>query len=124
MSGLVLTTAATVVLAFIVFSKALEVGGAGKFFDDVSMALLGRYRGGPAKVAVFSSSLFGLISGSSVANVVSSGIVTIPLMKRHGYAPPYAAAVEAVSSNAGQITPPVMGATAFLIAEFLQATYS
>lgn len=122
--GLVLSTAATVVLAFIFFSKALEVGGAAKFFDDFAMAILGRYRGGPAKVAVASSALFGIISGSSVANVVSSGIVTIPLMKRHGYAAPYAAAVEAVSSNAGQITPPVMGAAAFLIAEFLQIPYS
>ena len=77
----------------------------------ISLALLGHYRGGPAKVAVASSSLFGIISGSSVANVVSSGIVTIPLMKRAGFSPSYAGAVEAVSSNAGQITPPVMGAT-------------
>ncbi len=98
--------------------------GAGKFFDELSLGLLGHYRGGPAKVAVGSSSLFGLISGSSVANVVSSGIVTIPLMKRNGFAPSYAGAVEAVASNAGQITPPVMGTTAFLIAEFLQIPYS
>lgn len=123
-SGQVLSVAATVVLAFILFSKTLEVGGAGKFFDDVATAMLGHYRGGPAKVAVVSSALFGIISGSSVANVVSSGIVTIPLMKRNGYPGPYAAAVEAVSSNAGQVTPPVMGATAFLIAEFLQIPYS
>jgi TRAP transporter 4TM/12TM fusion protein len=113
-----------VVLAFIIFSKCLEASGAGAFFDQLALSLLGRYRGGPAKVAVGSSSLFGLISGSSVANVVSSGVVTIPLMKRSGIAPPYAAAVEAVASNAGQLTPPVMGATAFLIAEFLQIPYS
>jgi len=122
--GLVLNVATTVVLAFIVFSRALETTGAGSFFDDVSLAALGNYRGGPAKVAVVSSSLFGIISGSSVANVVSSGIVTIPLMKRAGFRASFAGAVEAVSSNAGQITPPVMGATAFLIAEFLQIPYS
>ena len=122
--GIVLGVAATVVLAFIIFSKCLEATGAGRFFDQLAMSLLGRYRGGPAKVAVASSSLFGLISGSSVANVVSSGSVTIPLMKRSGVKPEYAAAVEAVASNAGQLTPPVMGATAFLIAEFLQIPYS
>jgi len=120
----VLAVASTVVLAFIIFSKCLEATGAGRFFDGISLAALGHYRGGPAKVAVASSSLFGLISGSSVANVVSSGIVTIPLMKRAGFSPSYAGAVEAVSSNAGQITPPVMGATAFIIAEFLQIPYS
>ena len=122
--GVVLAVASTVVLAFIIFSKCLEATGAGRFFDGISLALLGHYRGGPAKVAVASSSLFGIISGSSVANVVSSGIVTIPLMKRAGFTPSYAGAVEAVSSNAGQITPPVMGATAFIIAEFLQIPYS
>ena len=122
--GIVLAVASTVVLAFIIFSKCLEATGAGRFFDGISLALLGHYRGGPAKVAVASSSLFGIISGSSVANVVSSGIVTIPLMKRAGFSPSYAGAVEAVSSNAGQITPPVMGATAFIIAEFLQIPYS
>ena len=122
--GIVLAVASTVVLAFIIFSKCLEATGAGRFFDGVSLALLGHYRGGPAKVAVASSSLFGIISGSSVANVVSSGIVTIPLMKRAGFRASYAGAVEAVSSNAGQITPPVMGATAFIIAEFLQIPYA
>ena len=122
--GLVLAVAATVVLAFIFFSKCLEATGAGRFFDQFALSLLGRYRGGPAKVAVVSSSLFGMISGSTVANVVSSGSVTIPLMRRSGVRPEYAAAVEAVASNAGQLTPPVMGATAFLIAEFLQISYS
>lgn len=122
--GLVLGVATTIVLAFIVFSKALEVAGAGKFFDDISMALLGTRRGGPAKVAVVSSAMFGTISGSAVANVVSSGIVTIPLMIRSGFRPAMAAGIEASSSTAGQFTPPVMGATAFLIAEFLQIPYS
>jgi TRAP transporter 4TM/12TM fusion protein len=122
--GLVLGVAITIVLSFIIFSKALDVAGAGKFFDDISMALLGTRRGGPAKVAVVSSAMFGTISGSAVANVVSSGIVTIPLMIRSGFRPAMAAGIEASSSTAGQFTPPVMGATAFLIAEFLQIPYS
>jgi TRAP transporter 4TM/12TM fusion protein len=87
------------------------------------MALLGNRRGGPAKVAVASSAMFGTISGSAVANVVSSGIVTIPLMIRSGFRPSMAGGIEASSSTAGQFTPPVMGATAFLIAEFLQIPY-
>jgi TRAP transporter 4TM/12TM fusion protein len=122
--GLVLGVATTIVLSFIVFSKALETAGAGHFFDRISMALLGNYRGGPAKVAVVSSAMFGIISGSAVANVVSSGIVTIPLMIRSGFRPSMAAGIEASSSTAGQFTPPVMGATAFLIAEFLQIPYT
>ncbi|HEX5779516.1 MAG TPA: TRAP transporter fused permease subunit [Xanthobacteraceae bacterium] len=122
--GIVLNVATTIVLSFIIFSKALDVAGAGKFFDDISMALLGTRRGGPAKVAVVSSAMFGTISGSAVANVVSSGIVTIPLMIRSGFRPAMAAGIEASSSTAGQFTPPVMGATAFLIAEFLQIPYS
>jgi TRAP transporter 4TM/12TM fusion protein len=122
--GLVLAVATTVVLSFIVFSKALETAGAGLFFDRISMALLGNYRGGPAKVCVVSSAMFGVISGSAVANVVSSGIVTIPLMIRAGFRPSMAAGIEASSSTAGQFTPPVMGATAFLIAEFLQIPYT
>ncbi len=122
--GIVLGVATTIVLSFIIFSKALDVAGAGRFFDDASMALLGTRRGGPAKVAVVSSAMFGTISGSAVANVVSSGIVTIPLMIRSGFRPAMAAGIEASSSTAGQFTPPVMGATAFLIAEFLQIPYS
>jgi TRAP transporter 4TM/12TM fusion protein len=121
--GIVLGVATTIVLSFIIFSKALEAGGAGRFFDQASMALLGNRRGGPAKVAVASSAMFGTISGSAVANVVSSGIVTIPLMIRSGFRPSMAAGIEASSSTAGQFTPPVMGATAFLIAEFLQIPY-
>jgi TRAP transporter 4TM/12TM fusion protein len=122
--GLVLGVASTIVLSFIIFSKALEAAGAGHFFDRASMALLGNRRGGPAKVAVASSAMFGTISGSAVANVVSSGIVTIPLMIRSGFRPSVAAGIEASSSTAGQFTPPVMGATAFLIAEFLQIPYT
>jgi len=122
--GLVLGVATTVVLAFIIFSKALETAGAAEFFDKISIALLGTHRGGSAKVAVGSSALFGIVSGSAVANVVSSGIVTIPMMIRAGFRPSMAAGIEATSSTVGQITPPVMGATAFLIAEFLQIPYT
>ena len=121
--GLVLGVASTLVLCFIVFSKSLAAAGAGSFFDRISMALLGNFRGGPAKVAVVSSGLFGMISGSPVANVSSSGIIAIPLMIRAGFKPSMAAGIEANASHAGQITPPVMGATAFLIAEFLQIPY-
>jgi len=122
--GLILGVATTIVLSFIIFSKALETAGAGQFFDDGAMAILGNRRGGPAKVCTVSSGLFGMISGSAVANVVSSGIVTIPLMIRAGFRPSMAAGIEASSSTAGQFVPPVMGATAFLIAEFLQIPYS
>lgn len=121
--GLVLGVAATLVLCFIVFSKSLEAAGAAHFFDRLAMATFGGYRGGPAKVAVVSSGLFGMINGSPVANVASSGVVTIPLMTRTGIKPSMAAGIEATASYAGQITPPVMGATAFLIAEFLQIPY-
>ncbi|HTS90355.1 MAG TPA: TRAP transporter fused permease subunit [Stellaceae bacterium] len=121
--GVVLSIASTVVLAFIVFSKCLEITGAGRFFDQIALALLGTYRGGPAKVAIVSSGLFGMISGSAIANVMSSGAVTIPMMKRAGFSPSMAGGIEAVASHAGQITPPVMGTTAFLIAEFLQIGY-
>jgi TRAP transporter 4TM/12TM fusion protein len=121
--GLVISVAATLVLCFIAFSKSLSAAGAGRFFDQLAMSLLGNYRGGPAKVAVLSSGLFGMISGSAVANVTSSGIISIPLMIRSGFRPAMAAGIEANASHAGQITPPVMGATAFLIAEFLQIPY-
>ena len=87
------------------------------------MIVTGRYRGGPAKVSVVSSALFGTVSGSAVANVVVDGAITIPLMKRTGFPAHMAAAIEAVASNGGQITPPVMGAAAFLMAEFLNIPY-
>jgi len=122
--GLVLGIIASVVLAFIVFGKLMEVSGATGFFTDVAMALMGHRRGGPAKIAVVGSSLMGSITGSPVANIMSTGVVTIPLMKRTGYAPAHAAAIEAVASTGGQIAPPIMGATAFLIAEFLQIDYA
>ena len=121
--GLVLRVVTELVLAFIIFGKLLEVSGATRFFTDLAMALMGHRRGGPAKVAVVASSAFGTISGSAVGNIMSTGIVTIPMMKRTGFEPRHAAGIEAVASNGGQIAPPVMGATAFIIAEFLEVPY-
>ena len=122
--GQVLTVVARLVLAFIVLGKLMEVSGATKFFTNLAMSAMGHQRGGPAKVAVVASSIFGSINGTSVGNIMSTGIVTIPLMKRSGFKPHYAAAIEAVASNGGQFAPPVMGATAFLIADFLQVSYA
>jgi TRAP transporter 4TM/12TM fusion protein len=114
----------TVVVCFVFFGNALFKTGGSAFFTDISMALMGRYRGGPAKIAILASSLFGTISGSVVANVVTTGVVTIPLMKKAGFRPQLAGAVEAVASTGGQLMPPVMGIAAFLMAEFLQVPYS
>ena len=113
----------TIVVAFVLFGQTLFMSGGSAFFTDISMALMGRFRGGQAKIAIIASALFGTISGSTVANIVSTGVVTIPMMKRAGYRPHVAGAVEAVASTGGQIMPPVMGVAAFLIAEFLQITY-
>jgi TRAP transporter 4TM/12TM fusion protein len=121
--GLVLRVVTEMVLAFVILGKIMEVSGATRFFTDLSLSIMGHRRGGPAKVAVLASSAFGTISGSTVGNIMSTGIVTIPLMKRTGFKPQHAAAIEAVASNGGQIAPPVMGATAFIIAEFLEVSY-
>jgi TRAP transporter 4TM/12TM fusion protein len=121
--GLVLRVVTQIVLAFIILGKLMEVSGATRFFTDVAMATMGHRRGGPAKVAVVASAAFGTISGSTVGNIMSTGIITIPLMKRSGFEAKYAAGIEAVASNGGQIAPPVMGATAFIIAEFLEVPY-
>jgi TRAP transporter 4TM/12TM fusion protein len=121
--GLVLQVVVNLVLAFIIFGKLMEVSGGTGFLTDLAMGWMGHRRGGPAKVAVIASSAFGTISGSTVGNIMSTGIVTIPLMKRTGFKPEYAGAIEAVASNGGQIAPPVMGATAFIIAEFLEIPY-
>jgi TRAP transporter 4TM/12TM fusion protein len=121
--GLVLRVIVELVLAFIVFGKMLEVSGATNFFNDMALGLMGHRRGGPAKVAVVASAAFGSISGSTVANIMSTGVVTIPMMKKSGFRAEHAAAIEAVASNGGQIAPPVMGATAFIIAEFLEISY-
>ncbi|MBS0124983.1 TRAP transporter permease [Thetidibacter halocola] len=122
--GLVLNVGATQILGFIIFGATLNVVGGSRAMTDLALALMGHRRGGPAKVAVIASSLFGTLSGSTVANVMSTGVVTIPMMKKSGFPPRYAAAIEAVASNGGQIAPPVMGATAFVIAEFLQVPYT
>jgi TRAP transporter 4TM/12TM fusion protein len=122
--GLVMTVIGTLVLGFVVLGSLMEVSGATKFFTDLALAGMGHRRGGPAKVAIVASSVFGSINGTVIGNIMSTGIVTIPLMKRSGFRPQFAAAIEAVASNGGQIAPPVMGATAFLIAEFLQMSYS
>jgi TRAP transporter 4TM/12TM fusion protein len=121
--GVPLTVAASVVVAFIFFGQALYAVGGDRFITDIALIAMGRYRGGPAKVSVVSSAMFGTVSGSAVANVAIDGAITIPLMKRTGYPPHVAAAIEAVASNGGQITPPVMGAAAFLMAEFLNVPY-
>ena len=122
--GQALQVGASIVLVFVIFGEVLYVVGGAEFLSDFSLALMGRFRGGQAKIAIVSSSLFGNISGSAVANVVVDGAFTIPMMKRAGYPPPVAAAVEAVASTGGQIMPPVMGAAAFLIAEYLQIPYA
>ena len=121
--GAPLMIAATTVLVFMFFGRILQISGGAEFFTDISSALFGRYRGGTGKVEVVASALFGTISGSAVANVMSTGIITIPNMKKAGYTPQTAGAVEAVSSTGGQIMPPVMGAAAFLMAENLQVRY-
>ena len=121
--GLVLRVVVQLVLAFIILGKLMEVSGATRYFTDLALAMMGHKRGGPAKVAVVASSAFGTISGSAVGNIMSTGIVTIPMMKRTGFSAHYAAGIEAVASNGGQIAPPVMGATAFIIAEFLEVAY-
>lgn len=122
--GLVMTVIGTLVLAFIVFGRLMEHSGALRFFTDLALSAMGHRRGGPAKVAVVASSVFGSINGTVIGNMMSTGIVTIPLMKRSGFKPHFAGAIEAVASNGGQIAPPVMGATAFLIAEFLELSYA
>ena len=122
--GIALIIACTTVIAFMFFGRVLQACGGAEFFTDISTALFGRYRGGSGKVEVVASALFGTISGSAVANVMSTGIITIPNMKRAGYKAETAGGIEAVSSTGGQIMPPVMGAAAFLMAENLQVRYA
>ena len=112
------------IVMFIIFGAFLERTGIADFFIQISNALVGRFSGGPAKVAVVASALEGMVSGSAVANTVGSGAVTIPLMKRTGYKPEFAAAAEAAASTGGQIMPPIMGAAAFLMAETVGVPYS
>jgi TRAP transporter 4TM/12TM fusion protein len=121
--GIPLGVSATVVYLFVLLGALLEKAGAGQFFIDLAMSLLGRFRGGPAKAAVGASGLMGMISGSSIANIVTTGTFTIPLMKRVGYPPKKAAAIEVAASTDGQIMPPIMGAAAFIIAEYVNVPY-
>ncbi len=122
--GSTLGVSASYVMLFVLFGAFMERSGTGQLFMDFAMALTGRQAGGPGKVAVVSSSLFGTVSGSAVANVMVDGPITIPLMKRTGFKPPFAAAVEAVASTGGPLMPPIMGAAAFVMAEFLAVPYA
>ncbi len=121
--GTPMGTCATLVIMFVIFGSFLDVSGGGKFFMDIAIAATGKSRGGPAKAAVISSALMGTISGSAATNVVTTGTFTIPLMKRIGYQPHVAGAIEAVASTGGQLMPPVMGAAAFIMAELLGMPY-
>jgi TRAP transporter 4TM/12TM fusion protein len=122
--GVALGVSVQFIFLFVLFGTLLDIAGAGNYMLQVSLALLGHLRGGPAKVAVVSSALNGVVSGSSVSNVVSGGIFTIPLMKRTGYSGVKAGAIEAASSINGQIMPPVMGAAAFLMVEYVGIPYA
>lgn len=122
--GTPLMVSASFIFLFLLFGSFLDKTGVGEYFNDLSLVIAGKRIGGPAKVTIFSSALQGTISGSSVANVVTSGAFTIPMMKRIGYRREFAGAVEASSSTGGQIMPPIMGAAAFLMAEFTNTPYS
>ena len=124
MLGIPIKIGTTIVVMFILFGSLLSTTGGSRFFTELALLGMGRFRGGSAKIAVVASALFGSISGSAVANVVATGVVTIPMIKKSGYAPHQAGAIEAVASTGGQLMPPVMGAAAFLMAEFLQVPYS
>ncbi len=121
--GIPLNVSATVVFLFVLFGTMLEKAGGGNYFIQLALAGLGKYRGGAAKAAVLGSALTGFVSGSSIANVVTTGTFTIPLMKKVGYPPAKAAAVEVAASTNGQLAPPVMGAAAFIIAEYVNIPY-
>jgi TRAP transporter 4TM/12TM fusion protein len=121
--GPALAVSSTVIAVFIVFGAFLTVSGAGQLFIDLGMSLFGKYRGGPAKASVLADTLFGMITGSQVANVAAVGTFTIPLMKKVGYKPEIAAVIEAVGATGAMIMPPVMGAAAFIIPEIIGGTY-
>jgi TRAP transporter 4TM/12TM fusion protein len=121
--GIPLHVSASIVFLFVLFGAMLEKAGAGTFFVRLALALLGRFRGGPAKAAILSSASTGLFSGSSIANIVTTGTFTIPMMKRIGYPAKKAAAIEVAASTDGQLMPPIMGAAAFIIAEYVNVPY-
>lgn len=122
--GSIMGIAATIIVAFVIFGAFLATSGAGDFFNEIANALTGNFRGGPAKASIISSGLFGSLSGSPTSNVATTGSFTIPMMKNLGYKPEFAAAVEAVSSNGGQIMPPVMGIVAFIMADVTGIPYA
>ena len=119
----ILQVAVLVVIPFTILGQVLARTGGANFFSDIAMSAMGGFRGGAAKIAVVGSALFGMISGSAVSNVLAVGIVTIPTMIKSGFTPHRAAAIESVGSTGGQLMPPVMGAAAFIMAEFLQVSY-
>lgn len=121
--GIPAGVSATFIVMFIIFAAFLEQSKGGDFFIDLALGLFGKARGGPAKAAIFASGFMGMLSGSAVANVVTTGTFTIPLMKRLGYSSRFAGAVESVASSGGQFMPPIMGAAAFIVAEFLGMPY-
>jgi TRAP transporter 4TM/12TM fusion protein len=121
--GVPLGVSASFIFLFVLFGAILKVSGAGQFFIDLALALTGRSQGGPGKAAVVASGLMGTVSGSSVANAVTTGAFTIPLMKKAGFSPAFSGAVVAASSTGGQVMPPVMGAAAFIMAQFLGISY-
>ena len=123
-TGLPMKVVGNILIGYMVFAVALQATGGGKFFLDLATSLLGSLRGGPAKMSIVASGFFGSISGSSISNVLTTGALTIPTMKRTGYPPHYAGAIEAAASTGGVLMPPIMGVTAFVMAEFLAVPYS
>lgn len=121
--GIPLGVSASIVYLFVLLGSMLDKAGAGKFFIDMALSLLGRFKGGPAKAAIVASGFTGLVSGSSIANIVTTGTFTIPLMKKVGYPATKAAATEVAASTDGQLMPPIMGAAAFIIAEYVNVPY-
>jgi len=121
--GIPLNVSATIVFLFVLFGAMLDKAGAGHYFIQLALALLGGFKGGPAKAAIVGSGLTGMVSGSSTANIVTTGTLTIPMMKKVGYPPTKAAAIEVAASTDGQLAPPIMGAAAFIIAEYLNVAY-
>jgi TRAP transporter 4TM/12TM fusion protein len=121
--GIPLDVSAKIVFLMVLFGTMLDRAGAGRFFIHLSLSMLGRFKGGPAKAAIVGSGLTGMVSGSSIANIVTTGTFTIPLMKKVGYSPVKAAATEVAASTDGQLAPPIMGAAAFIIAEYLGVAY-
>ena len=122
--GVGVGVSATYIFLFVLFGSFLKYSGFSSFINDISLTMVGRTAGGPAKVAVIASALMGMINGSALANVATTGAITIPLMKRTGYTPEFAGAVEAVASTGGQFAPPIMGAVGFIMAEFLGVPYT